>query len=215
MASLCLCWEETDGVALSPGILAEAVGSWDPKSSLPHSSPAREMSTCSGPSILTWTLSSWVSFSRCQSQHGCLDCHCHLQDSLAVFLFSVDIIPGYMSRRSTVLVVMCQRRLVLTHRSVSHRSVSWSWRLEWSQPHSGCCCDQEHGFLLCTFDVRKPHAVIHTPEPEQVGSPTTGRQEQVPHLYYSVCLEVHAHLHMQQEVTNPSSHYWGPVAESS
>lgn len=38
------------------------------------------------------------------------------------------------------------------------------------------------------------------------GKPHYWEIKQVPHLYYSVSLEVHAHLHMQQEVTNPSSH---------
>lgn len=149
------------------------MGSWDRKPLLHHSSPALEMSTCSRSSILTWTLYSWGSFSRCQSQHCYFDCHCHLQDSLAVFLLSLNVLLSQGTCQEDQLSLLsCVQKLL----AMAHRSVSLSWRLEWSQPHSGCCCDQEHGFLLCTFDVQKPHAVIRTPEPDQqVGSPTTGR----------------------------------------
>lgn len=99
------------------------------------------MSTCCRSSILTLTLSSWVSLSRCQSQHSCLDCHCHLQDSLTVFLLSLDVILGYQGtcQEEQLSLLSCVRNAWpwRTH-------LSLFWRLEWSQPHSGCCCDQEH-----------------------------------------------------------------------
>lgn len=151
------------------------------------------MSTCCRSSILTLTLCTWVSFSRCQSQHGCLDCHCHLQDRLTVFLLSLNVIP--------------EDQLSL----LSYVRNAWPWRthlslfrrLDWSQPHSGCCCDQEHFVPLRS---KTPCSDTYSRTRPTGGKPHYWETEQVSHLYYSVCLEVHAHLHMQQEVTNPSSH---------
>lgn len=191
MASLCRCWEETNGVALSPGIFAEAVGSWDRKPLLHHSSPAPSLP--SSPAHFLVGVPSQGAKANTAVLTVIVTCKTASQFSLLVLMYYYPRVHVKKINRPCCHVSRNACLFVLTIRM----EPAAQWLLLWP------------GARVPTLYLWRPK----TPCSDTYfrirltgGKPHYWETEQVPHLYYSVCLEVHTHLHMWQEVTNPSSH---------